>query len=240
MAATDDVQPSHPSEKVQRPIRSFVLRQGRLTAAQERAMRDLWPLFGVDWKGDAPLDMGMIFGRDAPVILEIGFGNGDSLAEMAERRPDLNWLGIDVHRPGIGHLLLSIEQRELSNLRLIRHDAVEVLTTGLRPGTLAGLQLFFPDPWPKRRHHKRRLLNADLLQRIARALEPGGVFHAATDWEPYAHQMLSLLDDADTLFENLAGPHRFSPRPASRPLTRFEQRGERLGHRVFDLMFRRR
>ncbi len=176
----------------------------------------------------------------APVVLEIGFGNGDSLAEMAEQDPGRNWLGIEVHRPGVGHLLLEIERRAIPNLRVIRHDAVEVLARGIPPASLDAVQLFFPDPWPKRRHHKRRILSAELVTLLARTLRPGGVFHAATDWEPYAEQMLETLEAASDLFENLSGQGRFAPRPASRPLTKFEQRGERLGHRVRDLVFQRR
>lgn len=239
-ASCRDLMTAETTPKFLRPIRSFVLREGRLTSAQERSFRDLWPLYGVDWTADAPIDLAGLFGNGRPVVLEIGFGNGDSLAEMAEQDPPSNWLGIEVHRPGVGHLLLEIERRGLTNLRLIRHDAVEVLARGIPPGSLERVQLFFPDPWPKRRHHKRRILTPELIGLLARALRPGGVFHAATDWEPYAEQMLEILEASSETFENLAGPGGFSPRPASRPLTRFEQRGERLGHRVRDLMFRRR
>ena len=231
---------SEPTSKALRPVRSFVLREGRLTSAQERAFRDLWPRFGVDWVPDTPIDLADLFGNEQPVVLEIGFGNGDSLAEMAARDPDRNWLGIEVHRPGVGHLLLEIQRRGLANLRVIRHDAVEVLARGIAAGSLEGVQLFFPDPWPKRRHHKRRILTPELVGLLARAIRPGGVFHAATDWEPYAEQMIEILESSADTFENLAGPGGFSPRPPTRPPTRFEQRGERLGHRVRDLMFRRR
>jgi tRNA (guanine-N7-)-methyltransferase len=223
-----------------RPIRSFVLRDARLTAAQARAFHELWPSHGVDWSPPTPLDLPALFGNAAPVVLEIGFGNGESLAAMAEQQPDLNWLGVEVHRPGVGHLLLEIERRGLTNLRLLRHDAVEVLRLGIAPGSLAGAQLFFPDPWPKRRHHKRRILNPELVGLLGQALRPGAIFHAATDWAPYAEQMLATLEASAEIFENLAGRGAFSARPPSRPLTRFEQRGERLGHRVFDLLFRRR
>ncbi len=223
-----------------RPIRSFVLREGRLTTAQERAFRELWPGWGLDWTPGHPLDFVAIFGNARPVVLEIGFGNGESLAEMAEKDPDRNWLGIEVHRPGVGHLLLEIERRGLANLRLIRHDAVEVLDQGIPPGALDGVQLFFPDPWPKRRHHKRRILDAEMVQRLARGLRPGGQFHAATDWEPYAEQMRDILDGAGDRFENTAGEGQYAPRPGARPLTKFEQRGTRLGHPVRDLIYRRR
>jgi tRNA (guanine-N7-)-methyltransferase len=229
-----------PTLKCRRPIRSFVLRQGRLTSAQERAFQDLWPRYGVDWTPGSPIDLAELYGNDRPLVLEIGFGNGDSLAEMAERDPGRNWLGIEVHGPGVGHLLLEIERRGLTNLRLIRHDAVEVLSQGIAPGALAGVQLFFPDPWPKRRHHKRRILTPELVDLLARAIRPDGIFYAATDWEPYAEQMLEILESRPGTFENLGGRGGFSPRPPTRPLTRFEARGERLGHRVRDLMFRRR
>lgn len=231
---------AEPSTQGRRPIRSFVLREGRLTAGQERAFRDLWPRHGLDWTPGSPIDLERLFGNRRPVVLEIGFGNGDSLAAMAQQDPQTNWLGIEVHRPGIGHMLLEIERRGLTNVRVIRHDAVEVLDRGIAPGALTRVQLFFPDPWPKRRHHKRRILTPELVALLARAIRPGGVFHAATDWEPYAQQMLALLEDAAGCFENLAGPATFAARPATRPLTRFEQRGARLGHPVRDLMFRRR
>ncbi|MBK1717397.1 tRNA (guanosine(46)-N7)-methyltransferase TrmB [Thiocystis violacea] len=223
-----------------RPIRSFVLREGRLTGAQERAFLELWPRFGVDWPPGERIDLSALFGDSRPVVLEIGFGDGESLAAMAERDPERNWLGIEVHRPGVGHLLLLIERLGLGNLKVIRHDAVEVLTQGIAPGALDGVQLFFPDPWPKRRHHKRRILSAELIALLARAIRPGGTFHAATDWPPYAAQMLETLDGASDLFENSAGPGQYAPRPDARPLTKFERRGERLGHPVHDLIYRRR
>jgi tRNA (guanine-N7-)-methyltransferase len=228
-----------PGGERRRPVRSFVLRQGRLTAAQERAFVELWPRYGVAWVPGTRLDLAALFGNDRPVVLEIGFGNGDSLAEMAAADSACNWLGVEVHGPGVGHLLLEIERRGLDNLRVIRHDAVELLTQGLPPGSLERVQLFFPDPWPKQRHHKRRLLTPAFLDLLARTLIPGGVFHAATDWEHYAQQMLEVLEAPGSPFTNTAGPGRFAERPGSRPLTRFERRGERLGHRVRDLVFRR-
>jgi tRNA (guanine-N7-)-methyltransferase len=221
-----------------RPIRSYVLREGRLTAGQDRAFTALWPRWGVEYTG-ASLDLSALFGNDRPVWLEIGFGNGDSLAALAERNPDRNYLGIEVHRPGVGHLLLRLEARALGNVRVLRHDAVEVLSHSLAPASLAGAFLFFPDPWHKRRHHKRRILQPSFVELLARAIRPGGLFHAATDWEDYAQQMLAVLE-ASPAFENVAGPGAFSPRPEERPLTRFEERGQRLGHGVWDLLFRRR
>jgi tRNA (guanine-N7-)-methyltransferase len=223
-----------------RHVRSFVLRQGRITPAQEQAFGELWPRFGIDWKPGEPIDLPALFGNPSPVYLEIGFGNGEGLAEMASRNPNRNYLGIEVHRPGLGHLLLEIEKRGLTNLRLCRHDAVEVLSEGLAGASLAGVYLFFPDPWPKQRHHKRRILTPELVRLLARVIRPGGLFHTATDWEHYAQQMLRLLTATSDLFENNAPPGQFSPRPPKRPLTRFEKRGMRLGHQTRDLIFRRR
>ena len=228
------------TDPTRRPIRSYVLRQGRLTAAQERAFSELWPRYGVDWVPEGALDLPALFGNPNPVVLEIGFGNGDSLAAMAQAQPERNWLGVEVHGPGVGHLLLEIERLGLSNLRLVRHDAVELLSRGIAPGACERVQLFFPDPWPKKRHHKRRILSPHFVALLARVIPAGGIFHAATDWEPYAEQMLAVLESPGGPFENTAGPGRFAERPPERPLTRFEQRGERLGHRVRDLVFRRR
>jgi tRNA (guanine-N7-)-methyltransferase len=228
--------PTHPH----RPIRSFVLRQGRMTAAQGRAFAELWPRFGLDWVPGGPLDLPARFGNDRPAVLEIGFGNGESLAEMAAADQGRNWLGVEVHGPGVGHLLLEIERRGLTNLRIVRNDAVELLAQGLSPGALERVQLFFPDPWPKKRHHKRRILSPQFVALVALALRPGGIFHAATDWEHYAEQMMEVLEPPGGPFENCAGPGQYALRPPERPLTRFERRGERLGHRVRDLVFRRR
>ncbi len=230
-----------------RTIRSFVLREGRLTPGQQRAFDDLWPRFGLggaadddlDWQG-GPLDLSEVFGNDHPVTLEIGFGNGDSLAEMAAAAPQRNFIGVEVHRPGVGHLLLKIEELGLTNLRVMRKDAVQVLERALPAASLDRVQLFFPDPWHKKRHHKRRILQAELIARLARVIRPGGHFHAATDWENYAEHMLAVLTAASGSFVNTAGTGQYTPRPADRPLTKFEQRGQRLGHGVWDLVFRRR
>jgi len=217
-----------------------VLRQGRLTEAQERAFTALWPRYGVEWEPGRALDLPALFGNDRPVFLEIGFGNGETLAEMAADHSERNYLGVEVHGPGVGHLLLEIARRDLTNLRLLRQDAVALLAVGLAPASLAGVYLFFPDPWPKKRHHKRRILNPGFVTGLARVIRPGGLFHTATDWEPYAQQMLEVLTASDSLFLNGAGPGEFSPRPADRPLTKFERRGQGLGHGVWDLMFQRR
>lgn len=222
-----------------RQVRSFVLREGRLTAGQQRAFETLWPRWGLDFTGQ-PLDLPTVFGNDHPVHLEIGFGNGESLAAMAQAHPGRNYVGIEVHRPGVGHLLLRLEELGCENVRVMRHDAVEVLDTMLPTASLAGIYLFFPDPWHKKRHHKRRILQPALLDQLARVIRPGGFFHAATDWQDYAEHMLAVLGADRQRFENAAGAGRYLPRPDDRPLTKFERRGQGLGHGVWDLIFHRR
>lgn len=226
------------SEIHRRTVRSFVLRQGRLTAGQTRAFATLWPRYGIEYHPE-PLDLPTLFGNSGPVFLEIGFGNGDSLAEMARNHPERNYLGIEVHAPGVGHLLLKIEEYGLPNLRVMHHDAIDVLDNMLPPASLSGVYLFFADPWHKKRHHKRRIVQPDFIARLARLLRPNGFFHAATDWQDYAEHMLSVLDGASRLFRNAAGPGQFTPRPDDRPLTKFERRGTRLGHGVWDLIYTR-
>ncbi len=223
-----------------RAIRSFVLREGRLTAGQERAFRELWPRFGIDWQPGEALDPQALFATARPITLEIGFGDGESLAAMAAAAPERDFIGLEVHRPGVGHLLLALEQRALTNVRVLRADATALLETGLPSASLDRVQLFFPDPWPKKRHHKRRIVQPGFVAAVARVLRPGGSFHLATDWTPYADWMLAMLDGAPELFENSAGPGQFSARPAQRPITKFERRGQRLGHQVHDLIYRRR
>lgn len=221
-----------------RAIKSYVLRTGRMTPGQERAFDRLWPKYGIDFTA-APLETGELFGNDRPLFIEIGFGNGESLAQMAHAHPENNYLGIEVHRPGVGHLLLKIEELGLDNLRVIQHDAVEVLSRSIVPATLAGVFLFFPDPWHKTRHHKRRILKPDFVALLEKVIAPGGIFHAATDWQPYAEQMMAVMSAATPAFGNSAGSGAFVPRPSYRPLTKFERRGQRLGHGVWDLIFRR-
>ena len=225
------------SENHHRPIRSFVRREGRLTKGQQRALETLWPRYGVDNDGGV-LDLPALFGRDNPKVLEIGFGNGSSLAQMAAAFPDNDYLGIEVHRPGVGALLLLMEEQGLSNIRVLCADAVEVIKRRIPDAALDRVQLFFPDPWHKTRHHKRRIVQADFVALIARKLKPGGVFHLATDWEDYARQMLAVMSAAPG-FCNQAGDDQYAPRPETRPLTKFEQRGQRLGHGVWDLLFER-
>ena len=224
----------HPSPR--RAVRSFVLRGGRLTAGQQRAFATLWPRWGIA-PGSDPLDPVAVFGNRNPVYLEIGFGNGESLVAMAAAHPERNYIGVEVHPPGVGHLLLRLEACGCDNVRVIRHDAIDVLDRMLAADSLAGVYLFFPDPWHKKRHHKRRIVQPAFLDRVHRVLAPGGVLHAATDWEDYARHMLETLR-ADPRFENLADDDGFVPRPGERPLTKFERRGQRLGHGVRDLRFR--
>jgi tRNA (guanine-N7-)-methyltransferase len=219
-----------------RTIRSFVRREGRITRAQEQALTCLWPRYGLE--AGVPLDLDGCFGRHAPRTLEIGFGNGASLAGMAGQEPAADFLGIEVHRPGVGHLLLELEQRDLGNVRVICADAVEVLEHCLPDAALDRVLLFFPDPWPKKRHHKRRIIQPDVVELLARKLRPGGILHMATDWEHYAQHMLEVMAGTAS-FRNRAGPGNASPRPDYRPVTKFEQRGLRLGHEVRDLLFER-
>ena len=226
------------AEKPHRAIRSFVRREGRITEAQKRAIEELLPRYGVA-PGEAPLDFAALFGRDAPVHLEIGFGNGEALAVMAAAHPQNNYLGIEVHRPGVGVLLRRVEAERLANVRVACADAKELLEQRVPEGSLSAVYVFFPDPWHKKRHHKRRLVQAEFVALLARKLKPGGLLHLATDWEDYAQHMLTLLAAAET-FENSAQPGPFTSRPEDRTLTRFERRGHRLGHGVRDLVFRRR
>lgn len=220
-----------------RKVRSFVLREGRLTRGQERAYATQWPRFGIDYR-PAPLDPVVLFGREAPLVVEIGYGMGASLLAMAEAEPEKDFLGIEVHLPGVGALLLGIEERGLANIRTLRHDAVEVLQEMVPAGGIDRLQLYFPDPWHKKRHHKRRIVQPDFVALAAGRMKPGGLLHFATDWLPYAEWMLEVLR-AEPALENLSPTGDFVERPAWRPHTRFEARGERLGHGVRDLLFRR-
>jgi tRNA (guanine-N7-)-methyltransferase len=221
-----------------RSIRSFVIRRGRSTAAQERALAELWPRFGVEYTGE-PLDLERLFGRRAPTMIEIGFGAGEALQAFAKAHPEMNCLGVEVHPPGVGHLLLGIEQDALTNVRIVMHDAVEVLEKQLPPASIALAHIFFPDPWPKKRHHKRRIIQPAFVELLARVIEPGGTLRLATDWEHYAHHMREVIDSS-TSFDNCADETGFAERSSERPLTRFERRGQRLGHGVWDLEYRRR
>lgn len=225
------------SEKPHRPIRSFVRREGRITEAQKRALEELLPRYGVE-PGEALLDFVALFGRAAPVHLEIGFGNGEALAAMALAHPQYNYLGIEVHRPGVGVLLRRLDAECIPNVRVACTDAKEVLEQRIPDASLDAVYVFFPDPWHKQRHHKRRLVQPEFIALLRRKLKLGGMLHLATDWEDYAQQMLALLSAAEG-FENAAGQDQYVPRPEARPRTRFERRGQRLGHGVRDLVFRR-
>ncbi len=219
-----------------RRVRSYVLRQGRLSPAQQRARESLLPVFGIAF-APAPLDLDAVFGRNAPKTLEIGFGMGETTASIAASHPERDYLGIEVHTPGVGSLLKLIAAAALRNVRVVEHDAVEVVTYMIAPRSLDAVHIFFPDPWPKKRHHKRRLIQSAFVALLAERLKPGGLMHLATDWEDYANAMLETLSGEPSLINTA---HGFAPRPASRPLTKFEQRGVRLGHKVWDLLFEKR
>lgn len=231
MPSADDLPARH-----RRTVRSFVRRGGRLTPSQARALQALWPAFGVDPPA-GQLDLDAIFGRTAPRTLEIGFGNGDQLADLAARYPERDYLGVEVHEPGIGHLLLRIEREGLENVRVARHDAVEVVSSWLPPESIGETLIFFPDPWHKKRHHKRRLVTPGFLARLARIMPAGARLHLATDWAPYAEQMRDVGEASPWFTATVPGG--FAARPDTRALTRFERRGLKLGHEVFDLVLAR-
>lgn len=220
-----------------RGIRSYVRREGRITQAQRRALRELWPKYGVDATNEL-LDFEQLFGRRGSVMLEIGFGNGAALCELARANPQNDYVGIEVYRPGIGSLLLKLERLGLSNVRVIRDDATRAFAHSVPPDSLEAVYLFFPDPWPKKRHYKRRLVQPDFLAQVTRSLRPAGCLHMATDWQDYAEHMLAVVSQVPGL-ENVAGEGRYAPRPENRLLTRFERRGQELGHKVWDLVYRR-
>ena len=222
-------------QKSHRPIRSYVLRQGRLSPAQRRACDDLFPRYGVPF-ASTPVDWTRVFGRVAPVVLEIGFGMGETTAAIAHAQRDIDFIAVDVHLPGVGALLNRIEALGLANVRVIRHDAVDVVNAMIAPSSLAAIHVFFPDPWPKKRHHKRRLLKAPFVHTLAQRLAPRGYLHVATDWKEYADDALATLNAEPLLANTAAG---FAERPHWRPLTKFEARGQKLGHEVHDLVFTR-
>lgn len=218
-------------------IKSFIRRIGRMTTAQRQALESLWDKYSLDH--EKICDFTMIFGRSAPVVLEIGFGNGESLAKTAEDNPDIDYIGIEVHRPGVGNLMAQLERKGICNVRVFYHDAIEVLEKCIPEHSLSAVHLFFPDPWHKRKHHKRRIVRPSFIKLIAAKLTHGGYFHAATDWQHYAQHMLKILSVAEQ-FDNQSAEKNFCPRPVYRPLTKFEQRGLRLGHGVWDLIFKRK
>ena len=233
---TDLTRPPSATPHPHRPIRSFVLRAGRMGSGQVRALQTLGPRYTLPYQ-PAPMDWAQAFGRAAPRVLEIGFGMGQATAQIAAARPDLDFIGVEVHEPGVGALLREIGERDLRNLRIVQHDAVDVLQHMVAPASLAGLHVYFPDPWHKKRHHKRRLIQPALVDLLASRLAPGGWLHCATDWQDYAQQMLAVLDACPALANTADG---YAPRPEMRPLTKFEARGLRLGHGVWDLLYQRR
>ncbi|MFE9419344.1 tRNA (guanosine(46)-N7)-methyltransferase TrmB [Streptomyces griseofuscus] len=235
----DGPQPDPAGSHFERRIRSFQPRRSRVTTGQADALQRLWPAWGLDIDGQRVLDLAELFGNDRPVVLEIGFGMGEATAQMAAADPDTNVLAVDVHTPGQGNLLNLAEQNALDNIRVGNGDAIILLREMLRPDALAGLRVYFPDPWPKKRHHKRRLIQPEFLDLAATRLRPGALVHCATDWEPYAEQMLEVLS-AHPDFENTQADGGFAPRPGFRPLTRFEGQGLDKGHVVRDLLFHRR
>ncbi|MEE4245178.1 MAG: tRNA (guanosine(46)-N7)-methyltransferase TrmB [Kangiellaceae bacterium] len=222
-------------DKFMRKIRSFVLREGRMTKGQQRAMDELFPKWGIEYQSEL-INFSQLFGNDNPVVLEIGFGMGKSLAEQAARHPERNYLGIEVHTPGVGACLLYGEELGVTNLRVINHDAVEVLENMVAVNSLDGLQIYFPDPWHKKKHNKRRIVQVPFIESIFPKLKVGGFLHMATDWQHYAEHMLEVMQQTSG-WDNLSETNDYIPRPDDRPLTKFEQRGHRLGHGVWDLMF---
>lgn len=222
-----------------RPVRSYVLREGRLTAGQRRALAQLWPVYGLSLPtGGEPVNFQQVFGRDAPTHLEIGFGDGGALLEMAEKNPDCNFIGAEVHRPGVGRLLLQLEARELVNVKVFCDDGIRVLSDAIADHALEAVYLYFPDPWPKKKHHKRRLVQPAFIDLLAAKLAAAGRVHFATDWQPYAEHALEQFEHAGR-YENCAGAGHISPRPQNRPQTKFERRGQRLGYRVWDIVMRK-
>lgn len=225
----------HDSQPQNRTIRSFVRRTGRLTPSQERALVDLWPQYGIDFS-ERPLDLKSIFGRSAPIVLEIGFGNGETLVQQAAENRDKDFIGIEVHEPGVGHCLLKARDADVDNLRLISHDAIDVLSSQIGVRTLSRVNLYFPDPWPKKKHHKRRILQHDFLQLVADRLRTHGTLNVATDWANYAEHIDEILSQSDRFECSERGEH-YGDRPLDRPQTKFERRGLKKGHRIYDWRF---
>lgn len=225
------------SNPLMRSVRSYVLRTGRITPSQKSAFEFHWPLYGLEISPGI-IDPSKVFKRQAPLVLEIGFGMGESLLTMAQQEPDKNFIGIEVHTPGVGRLLNSIDEHDVQNLRIYRDDALGVLQQCFENQSIDRLQLYFPDPWPKKKHHKRRIVQAKFVELVSQKLKPGGIFHMATDWQAYAEHMLEVMELSKS-FSNTAGPGNFSDRPDFRPTTKFEQRGARLGHGVWDLIYQK-
>lgn len=229
---------SNPENKHLRAIRSFVTREGRMTPGQQKAIDNLWPTMGIN-HSDQTINWEETFNNSHPVVIEIGFGMGHSLAEMAVANPDINYVGIEVHRPGVGTLLKAMGEQNIQNLRLMCHDAVEVLDKQVADNSIDGFQIFFPDPWHKARHHKRRLIQAPFIEKLIQKIKPGGFLHCATDWENYAEQIMEVLSEFNSL-ENSFEKQQYAADRCGRPITKFERRGERLGHGVWDLYFKKK
>ena len=223
-------------ETTDRQIRSFVLRKGKMTTGQKKAVEELMPIFA--FTPDAPIDFAALFGNDNPVWLDIGFGNGESIIHAAQKYPNVNFLGIEVHLPGVGHLLMAIDEFNLNNVRIIRNDAVDMLNLFIKDDSLAAVHIYFPDPWHKKRHHKRRIINQAFLDLIQTKLTHGGRLHYASDWEPYAIEVKELFAE-NTWLDNQQQDNGFAPRPEWRPVTKFERRGQRLEHGTYDLIMRK-
>ncbi|RAP35322.1 tRNA (guanosine(46)-N7)-methyltransferase TrmB [Legionella quinlivanii] len=220
---------------MKRTIKSYVLRAGRISNRQQFALDNLLAHYEVPFTGTF-WNWSELFKRDAQTVVEIGFGMGASLLAMAEAHPEQNFLGIEVHRAGVGSLIADLHEKNIENVRIVVHDAVEIFTKQIPPESLAGVQIFFPDPWPKKRHHKRRLIQPELIKTLAAAIKQGGFIHCATDWEEYAQQMLEVLSNENALINKMS-EGGYSPRPETRPVTKFEKRGQGLGHGVWDLIF---
>lgn len=225
------------TELKHRNIRSFVLRKGRLTIAQQHALDELWPHYGIE-QGETVLDFSDHFDHPAEVVVEIGFGNGESTWQMAQQEPEKNFIGIEVHEPGVGHLLMKLDEYDINNVRIAREDAVPFLKNRIATGSLAGVRIFFADPWPKKRHHKRRIIQPEFVDTLARCMSKGGILHLATDWQPYAEHVLEVIQ-SNPDFINLSPTGDYCERPHWRPYTKYEERGERLGHEVRDLLYQR-
>jgi tRNA (guanine-N7-)-methyltransferase len=228
-----------PQDLPRRAIKSFVTRAGRMGTGQIKALAELGPKFVLPYKPER-IDAGQVFGRQAPLVLEIGFGMGGATAEIAATLPDHDFIGCEVHEPGVGALLKLIDEKQLANIRIVQHDAVEVLRDMVGPELLAGVHIFFPDPWHKKRHNKRRLIQSEFVAKLVQHIKPGGYLHCATDWQPYAEQMLEVLSAEPALLNTAAAATGYADKPAYRPLTKFENRGIKLGHGVWDLVFRKR
>lgn len=225
------------NDKQHRNVRSYVLRKGRLTQAQQLALDELWPYYGIV-NSDIVMDFEDHFERPADVILDIGFGNGTSTWKMAQQEPEKNFIGIEVHEPGVGHLLMALDEHHIENVRIVCTDAVDFLQKRIPDASLSGVRIYFPDPWPKKRHHKRRIIQPDFVRLLARCMKPGAILHLATDWQHFAEHVLEVMQDSDE-FSNLSESGDYSQRPEWRPYTKYEKRGERLGHVVRDLLYQR-